>query len=140
MINLAEKEGAGEDGQKERLERLIREPVCPIGTAEKYSTELKKMGDTLFVEGSLKRGAKLFKALSDANRLKLLKLLKVRPMCVCELMLALGITQPTASHHLGILEEAGLVEGKRKGKWIFYELVNAEMLHLADRIIELREK
>jgi len=58
-------------------------------------------------------------------------------MCVCELMVALEITQPTASHRLGILEEAGLVDRKRIGKWNFYELVNVKILNLLDQIIEL---
>jgi ArsR family transcriptional regulator len=51
---------------------------------------------------------KVMKALSDPNRVKLLKLLQKREMCVCEIQAALGISQPTVSKHLKILEGAGL--------------------------------
>jgi len=50
--------------------------------------------------------------------------LRVREMCVCEIMIALELTQPTASHHLRKLESVGLVEDLRKGKWVFYKVVD----------------
>jgi ArsR family transcriptional regulator len=66
---------------------------------------------------------KSLKALADGNRLRILRLLMDRPRCVCELQAALGIAQPTVSKHLGILEEAGLVDKKRRpGNFIFYQL------------------
>jgi len=83
----------------------MKEPLCPIENVKNYSEDLKKLSNMLFDNESLKKWGKLFKALSDTNRLKLLKLLKIRPMCVCELMIALEITQPTASHHLGFLKK-----------------------------------
>jgi len=43
-------------------------------------------------------------------------------MCVCEVMVALDLTQPTASHHLRILENVGLVKARKEGKWVFYAL------------------
>lgn len=57
----------------------------------------------------------VIKALSDPNRVKLLKMLQERVMCVCEIQAALGIAQPTVSKHLKILESAGLVGRKKDG-------------------------
>lgn len=67
---------------------------------------------------------KVMKALSDLNRVKLLKLLQKRKMCVCEIQAALGIAQPTASKHLKVLEAAGLVEGEKDGLWVNYSLTD----------------
>jgi len=67
---------------------------------------------------------KSLKALADANRLRIIRLLMDRPRCVCELQAALGIAQPTVSKHLSILEEAGWVDKQRQGKnFIFYQLI-----------------
>ena len=63
---------------------------------------------------------KVMKALSDPNRVKLLKLLQKREMCVCEIRAALGIAQPTVSKHLKILENAGLVGRRKDGLWVNY--------------------
>jgi ArsR family transcriptional regulator, arsenate/arsenite/antimonite-responsive transcriptional repressor len=67
---------------------------------------------------------KVMKALSDPNRVKLLKMLQRRPMCVCEIRAALGVAQPTASKHLRILEDAGLVDGRKEGLWVNYSLAD----------------
>ena len=66
----------------------------------------------------------MFKALADETRLKILRLLAKREMCVCEVMAALDLTQPTASHHLRILEHTGLVKDRKDGKWVFYSLAD----------------
>jgi len=65
---------------------------------------------------------KSLKALADGNRLRILRLLLDEPHCVCELQAALGITQPSISKHLRILEEAGLVTKARQGMFIDYQL------------------
>ena len=62
------------------------------------------------------------KAASDRNRLRILKLLQMRPMCVCELTTVLGIAQPSVSRHLMLLRNAGLVLDQRDGQWIEYRL------------------
>ncbi len=63
---------------------------------------------------------KVMKALSDPNRVKMLKLLQSGQMCVCELRAALGIAQPTASNHLKVLEDAGFVGSSKDGPWVNY--------------------
>src|SRR4030042_2641382 len=67
---------------------------------------------------------KVMKALSDPNRVKLLKMLQKRTMCVCEIQAALGIAQPTVSKHLKILEDAGLVGREKEGLWVNYSLTD----------------
>lgn len=67
---------------------------------------------------------KVMKALSDPNRVKIVKLLQHKRLCVCELQCALGISQPTVSKHLKILEEAGLVGFKKDGLWVNYHLTD----------------
>ena len=70
----------------------------------------------------MKEFVKVMKALSDPNRVRLLKLLQQRKMCVCEIRAALGIAQPTASKHLKIMEVAGLVSREKEGLWVNYFL------------------
>jgi ArsR family transcriptional regulator len=75
-----------------------------------------------------------FAALSDPVRLRMLSMLAAAEggeVCVCEFVDPLGKSQPTVSHHLKILSEAGLVEGERRGKWVWYSLNR-------DRLAELR--
>ena len=64
------------------------------------------------------------KALSDPNRVKLVKMLQHKVMCVCEIREALGVAQPTVSKHLKILENAGLVAYKKDGLWVNYHLTD----------------
>jgi ArsR family transcriptional regulator len=70
----------------------------------------------------MKNFIRVMKALSDPNRVKVLKMLQHRPMCVCEIQAALGIAQPTVSKHLKGLEEAGLVRCEKDGLWANYIL------------------
>ncbi len=72
----------------------------------------------------MKSAGKLFKALSDETRLRILKMLEARPLCVCEIQHVLKGSQPNVSHHLKTLHEAGLVESKRDGLWIAYRLAD----------------
>lgn len=67
---------------------------------------------------------KVMKALSDPNRVKMIKLLQRRVLCVCEIREALGLAQSTASKHLKILEEAGIVTYFKDGLWVNYRLTD----------------
>ena len=69
-----------------------------------------------------KRIAQIFKALCDENRIRILKLLHNGEMCACKLLDALNISQPTLSHHMKILCDAGIVTGRREGKWTHYSI------------------
>lgn len=62
----------------------------------------------------------VLKAVADKNRMRILKMLEKKNMCVCELAAVLGIKQPSVSKHLGILKNAGLIQDVRSGQWIEY--------------------
>ena len=66
----------------------------------------------------------LFKALADTTRLRILGLLLIGEVCVCDIHESLKIAQPKASRHLAYLRKAGLVETRREGLWIHYRLGN----------------
>jgi ArsR family transcriptional regulator len=66
--------------------------------------------------------SRLFKALGDETRLRIVALLTYGELCVCHVEAALGLTQPTASRHLAVLRHAGVVEQRRDGHWVYYRL------------------
>ena len=72
----------------------------------------------------MKEFIKVMKALSDPNRVKIVKMLQHKSMCVCEMQGALGIAQPTVSNHLKVLEDAGLVGYRKDGLWVNYFLAD----------------
>lgn len=69
--------------------------------------------------------AKMFKAMGDENRMRILAALYEETYCVCDLAKHLGIPQPTLSHHLKILRETGLVNARKDGQWIYCSLNRA---------------
>ena len=64
----------------------------------------------------------IFKALSDENRIRILKMLRSGEKCACKLLEELNISQPTLSHHMKILCDAGIVNGRKDGKWTHYSM------------------
>ena len=105
-----------------RLERLTESGTCSCEKASGYADELKELSNQIISKEDAAKKSKLFKALGDSTRLKILGLLAIKEMCVCEVMVALELTQPTASHHLRILENVNLVTARKEGKWVFYSL------------------
>ena len=95
-------------------------------------TQVKKID-----EDELTAEIKVFRAVADATRLKILKLLTGGELCICEIMLALKRPQSSISHNLSILEDAGLVKERKEGKWCRYRISNGtvtDMLSLAGRL------
>jgi len=72
----------------------------------------------------LKKQAGLFKALSDPNRIRIIKMLQVKPLCACEITEVLGLASSTVSSHLAILKNAGFINDFKDGKWINYSINN----------------
>ncbi len=68
------------------------------------------------------RTAERLKALAEPTRLKILKMLALEEMCVCEIISKLHLSQPAISHHLKILRHAHIISDRKVGKWIFYSL------------------
>jgi ArsR family transcriptional regulator len=81
---------------------------------------------------------KLFGALADRTRLRLLNLMGRDEICVCFFVEALGLSQPKISRHLAYLRDAGLVEARREGKWMHYRVVsppNEKASHLLNETL-----
>ena len=79
---------------------------------------------------------RVFKALSDGTRLRILNILLERECCVCEVMQVLGISQPSASRHLSILHDAGLLKAKKQGIWMNYAVDPGDMPAYAQEILK----
>jgi ArsR family transcriptional regulator, arsenate/arsenite/antimonite-responsive transcriptional repressor len=78
--------------------------------------------------------AQVFRALGDPVRLRLVSLIGAHQggeVCVCELTTAFDLTQPTISHHLKVLREAGIIDSERRGTWVYYWLVPAALERMA---------
>jgi ArsR family transcriptional regulator, arsenate/arsenite/antimonite-responsive transcriptional repressor len=84
--------------------------------------------------------AALFRALGDPARLKILNVLARtgEPVCVCDFTAPLGLAQPTVSHHLRRLTEAGLLEREQRGRWAYYGLASDALRGVA-ALVDLEE-
>jgi ArsR family transcriptional regulator len=92
---------------------------------------------TTFDDVKVTRVAAILAALGDETRLKMVQLLGGHDaLCVCELQQAFDLGQPTISHHLRILREAGLVDVVRRGTWAYYSLRRDAVKHLARNLVE----
>ncbi len=108
--------------QRERLNRLIREK-CVNMDLSSYLLLLKNIRDK-FNSNCVKNINNFLKAVSNINRLKIILLLFERDLCGCEINVLLGLSQPTTSHHLKILEKSGLISSRIEWKWKYYTLSN----------------
>ena len=85
-------------------------------------------------EGAAAGLAQVFKALGDPVRLRLLSLIGAHQggeVCVCDLTIAFNLAQPTISHHLKVLRDAGIITSERRGTWVYYRLVPAALERMA---------
>ena len=71
---------------------------------------------------SFSEGTLLFKALADETRIQIIHILSCGELCACDILSYFDLKQPTLSHHLGLLEEANLVEVRKEGRWSHYKL------------------
>jgi ArsR family transcriptional regulator, arsenate/arsenite/antimonite-responsive transcriptional repressor len=81
--------------------------------------------------------AAAFKVIADPARLRLLSLIASKPdgeACVCDLIEPLALSQPTVSHHLKVLHEAGLLDRAKRGVWVYYRLVPERLQVLRDAL------
>jgi DNA-binding transcriptional ArsR family regulator len=123
------------DVEIERLKRSI---------IDKDQFELRAQKLNFLAEGlneeALSSEAKIFKALSDINRLKIVKLLKGGELCACELTFALSNSQSTVSHHLSVLKNAGLIKERKEGKWSYFRLSDGAIIELLKQVKLLVDK
>ncbi len=85
----------------------------------------------------LKNLERVMKAASDGTRLRILNLLGPGPLCVCEIVEAVGLSQSTVSRHLAILRDAGLIQDEKRGKWAYYMLPSGARDDLAGGVLTL---
>lgn len=83
------------------------------------------------------RLARMFKALGDPTRVRLLSMIAAAPereACICDLVEPVGLSQPTVSHHMKQLVDAGLVVREQRGRWAFYRLDKAALAALSSSL------
>jgi ArsR family transcriptional regulator len=121
-----------------RVKRLVN-----LGLAETSCTPVERITQLKIRVGkndkNLRELEEFFAALGDTNRLKMLKIIADEELCSCEVQAALELTQPTTSHHLGILERAGILSSRRNGKWVFYKIANSQVKNLIAKGFSLVE-
>ena len=112
-----------------RVKRLVNLGLidCNCTAAERITQLKSRLTDD---DRTIRELETFFSALGDTTRLKILKIIGDEELCSCEVMAALGLTQPTTSHHLAILERAGLLSSSRSGKWVFYKITNSNVRNL----------
>ena len=121
---------------EDRLKRLVESGLRGSCRPRERVSELRKRAKEVD-DLALRRLREVFSAVADETRLKMLELIRNEELCACELMAALELTQPTTSHHLGILERSGLVTSRREGKWVFYRLAHPKVEPLLTKGIQI---
>lgn len=109
------------------VQRLLQQGICSIEDVREAVEEARKL---LLPDMSdrIRRAERVMSVLGDSTRIRILLLLSTREMCVCEIEAALQLTQSTASHHLGLLEHAGILTRNRKSKRVFYQLNKTQLI------------
>lgn len=89
------------------------------------------------IDVNLAELAAMLRTIADENRLQILQLLTRRETCVCDIMAQLGLSQPLASHHLGVLRQAGLVDDRRDAQWVYYSIRPERLAELNARYLSV---
>ncbi|MBC9731819.1 ArsR/SmtB family transcription factor [Nocardioides marmotae] len=111
-------------------------PSAPTAVAPGTACCSTVTGGALEAEDA-QRLARMFKALGDPTRVRLLSLIAAHPereACICDLTEPVGLSQPTVSHHMKQLVDAGLVVREQRGRWAFYRLVEDTLAALSDAL------
>ena len=112
----------------EKLGELLETRFCDAENTEEHESLLKAFTEEYLGGFDFDGRARVFNALAEPNRLKILSLLRFREMCVCELTAALDLAQPNLTYHVKKLARAGLVNHEKRGKWVYYSLSDDEDL------------
>jgi ArsR family transcriptional regulator len=116
------------------IQHATRDLPIISATGRDACTQPALIGDSIGEEAAA-RLAQVFKALGDPVRLQLVSLIGAHQggeVCVCDLASAFALTQPTISHHLKVLREAGLIDSERRGTWVYYRLIPAALERMAE--------
>ncbi len=106
----------------------------PLATIEDTELCCVPLSSPTLSEAEAVDTATLFKALADPNRVRIMNMLATcaEPVCVCEFVPSLGLSQPTVSFHLKKLTEAGLLKREQRGTWAYYTINTQAVDHLKD--------
>lgn len=110
--------------------------VLPLLTDDMASCCSPVTGGALDVEAA-ERLARMFKALGDPTRVRLLSLIAAhagQEACICDLTGPVGLSQPTVSHHMKQLTDAGLVAREQRGKWAYYRVIDSTLSTLSEAL------
>jgi ArsR family transcriptional regulator len=120
--------------EKDRLARCIRAGMRDGSKGKSIDSIIRKLED-MGPDENAREAARKAKALSDPIRVAMVRALgREERLCVCELMHVISRSQPSTSHHLRILREAGIVNESRSGKWIFYTLADDSILKVLNSL------
>ncbi|MET7394981.1 metalloregulator ArsR/SmtB family transcription factor [Dactylosporangium sp. NPDC005572] len=114
-----------------------------VGTAKSTMPAISPLAGEPIERADAERLAGVLKAIADPARLRLLSLIQSAPegeASVSDLTAPLGLSQPTVSHHLRILTEAGLLEREKRGVWAYYRLVPSTIATIADLLTPPRKR
>ena len=84
------------------------------------------------MENPYQENAKILKALSDPNRLRIIDMLSCGEKCICNMLKEFKLTQPTLSHHMKVLSDCGLLESRKEGLWHYYSLNEENYKKMSD--------
>lgn len=112
-------------------------PVSPSGSGPEADSCCSSLTGAVLDMGRAEELARVFKALSDPTRVRLMSLIaahEAAEACVCQLTEPVGLSQPTVSHHLKLLVEAGLLSREQRGRWAYYSVVDRALDDLATAV------
>ncbi len=120
--------------ESKSIQRLIQAGICNPSDIEQARNEAAVLSSPEYSQ-RIRQAESVLGAIGEPNRIKILLLLSKREMCVCHLESALGMSQPTISHHLGVLERAELLQRSKRQKWVFYKLRDSPATDLVRRMV-----
>jgi DNA-binding transcriptional ArsR family regulator len=116
------------------VQRLVELGICKASDIRKAREDAQELASPACA-AKLRNAERLLGAAGDLSRIKIILLLSKREMCVCEIEAALALPQPTASHHLGVLEQVGLVRRNKKERWVFYRAIPSPTIDLLKELM-----
>jgi ArsR family transcriptional regulator len=114
--------------------KLVQLGVCTASDIKEATASAEKFSTPEY-QRKIREAERLLGVAGESNRIKILLLLSKREMCVCELESALKLPQPTISHHLTLLEQNGLLERSKRGRFVFYSLNKTPLTDLVEKMI-----
>ena len=122
---------------KDAVERMARH----IGDPEKAECKVNKLRSLSIGldEAELESESKIFQAMADPCRLKILSLLREGELCACEIEVGVDRPQSSTSHHLSILKECGLIKERKDGRWSKFRLSEGAVIEILNLVKHMRE-